>query len=269
MIQKVLVPPERGQRYYSLHYRFFIEAMRAAGIKVETGAVLHDYDVSFEARIDGRPVTIDFSDHFHAETLGLDMPIFKFHYSRARHGEIENVFPLSPISFHEWYSVPEIEYQPAKSRRILNAQRPGGAATERRAAVQAKLRKAFGDDLDTEITDQAGFWARAGECAVAVCVPGARLDILDRGQLQLMALGVCTISTRLDITLPFGNEIEAGWEYVECRPDFSDLIEKVEWCRSNPVACERTGQNAAETFDRACRPARLAHWIEQCLEVTR
>ncbi len=265
MIQNVLIPANNGQRYYETHYRFFALAMQAAGAKVETGAGLRDFEVSFETVIDGRAAIVDYSDHHKVGAIELGLPIFKFHYSRELHGDLPNVFPFSPISFFEWGAVNPLNYQPAASRWILNAQRPGGAAKDRREAVQAMLRDKYGADVDTEITDQTGFWHRGGDCLVAVCVPGARPDILDRGQLQLMALGVCTISPVLDITLLWWKTLRPGIDYLTCRPDFSDLPKAIEYVRKNPQTAQAIGRSAREQFKRYLMPAKLAEWIQLCL----
>ena len=265
MIQKILIPVNNGQRYYESHYRFFALAMQAAGIKVEAKAGLRDFEVSFETMIDGRPAVIDYSDHHKVEAVDLCLPIFKSHYSKERHRDLPNVFPFSPISFYDWGEVKPVNYQPAESRRILNAQRPGGAAKDRREAVQAMHRDRYGADLDTEITDQVGFWRRGGDCLVAVCIPGARTDILDRGQLQLMALGVCTISPVLEITLPWWKTLRPGVDYLTCQPDFSNLPEAIEFVRQNPKTAQDIGQSAGEMFKRYLMPTELAEWMQLCL----
>jgi len=67
-----------------------------------------------------------------------------------------------------------------------------GAEGIRRSMIQRK----YGNLADVSLTDQVSFWRKISGCAVAIFVPGARIDILDRGQIQFMAFGACTISRR-------------------------------------------------------------------------
>jgi hypothetical protein len=97
---------------------------------------------------------------------------------------------------------------------------------------------------------------------VHVCVPGARNDILDRGQLQAMAFGCCTISPVLADCLAWNKELVPGVHYLSCANDYSDLIEKIEWCKSNRDKCIEIGQNAKILFQETSVPSKLLEWIK-------
>ncbi|GAI65494.1 unnamed protein product, partial [marine sediment metagenome] len=102
-----------------------------------------------------------------------------------KHGRLENTYPLTPISFYDWNRYvklqAKIEYT-CNTDKILNNQKPGADAMERRTRVQKMLKKKYRTDLDMEMTDKETFWKKINNCLVSVCIPGARNDILDRGQ---------------------------------------------------------------------------------------
>ena len=268
MIKSILVPAKKDQHYYDPHYRFFINMAKAVGVGVKT----------FEDNRKGKgfPIwfrnyraLIDFGDH---TTLADDIDkfdiIFKYHYSKHKHADgMAKLYPLVPISFLSWTSyerlLPRIVYT-ARDGRILNNQRPGAAAKERRTNVQRMLLQKYGIDVDRAITDQLTFWLKINKAFVAVCVPGARNDILDRGQWQQMAFGTCTISPRLDIMLNHWREPMPGIHYVECAADYSDLLDVIERCRSNRAACVEIGRNAKELFAATATPERVWAWINTC-----
>jgi len=267
MIKSILMPAKTDQRYYDTHYRFFINTAKAAGVGVKT----------FEDNRKGQGFVmwfrnyralVDFGDHM---CLAEDMAdfdiVFKFHYSKVRHAGIERLYPLVPISFHNWGSytrlLPKINYT-ANGDRILNNQRPGAAAIERRTTVQHMLMREYGIKIDRAITDQLTFWLKVNKAFVAVCVPGARNDILDRGQWQQMAFGMCTISPRLNIMLTHWREPMPGVHYVECAGDYADLLDVIERCRSNRGTCVEIGRNAKELFAATATPERVWAWINAC-----
>ena len=120
-------------------------------------------------------------------------------------------------------------------------------------------------DYDNKITDQVTYWKKANNCLVSVHVPGARNDMLDRAQYQFMAFGVCTISPYLKDVLPHRAVFQPDYHYVECKPDYSDLIEKIEWCKKNRKKCIQIGKNAKDYFIAFCLPRVIVRWMELCL----
>jgi hypothetical protein len=228
--------------------------------------------VGFKVYIDGVEVIIDFSDHlkvlpgYDSES---DVPYFKYHYDVDHHGRYQRVYPLCPVSFHSW-----VNYFNTKHRtdykavgRILNNQRPGGNATERREKVQSILNDAFGVHVDMNFYPNQGvFWSLINDCLVSVCVPGARNDILDRGQFQYMALGCCTISPRIRCVLPWYRRLEPGIHFVECKSDYTDLVKKIHWCGANQKGCIQIGENAKELFYKTSIPSVLVKWMMKCIK---
>jgi hypothetical protein len=262
-------PANTGQRYYESHYKFFLTMARAAGMKVTVKRLPED-GRGFWFRYKGIKILVDFGDH---RTIGQNIKnypiIFRYHFSPRIHNKIENCYPLTPISFYDWdkFNLLKryIAYR-ANNHRILNNQKPGAAAEKRRRFVQARLIKEYGGWLDTSITSKEIFWKKINECLVSVCVPGARNDILDRGQFQYMAFGACTISPPLDVTLPFWRRPVPNIHYLACRPDYLDLKDRIEWCRENRERCVIIGQNAKILFHETSTPEKVWAWINNCIE---
>jgi len=267
---------DEGQRYYPTHYLFFINLARAAGVNVRfTLPPRADSQKGtgrrgFIFKYYGQDVLVDFGDHpTEAEDIDNFGTVFRYHYSKRRHGPRENVFPLTPISFHNWGQFSrmrkKINYR-ANAPWILNNQRPRHAAVKRRRRAQFILREAFGAKADFSMTGQEAFWRKINNCFLSVCIPGARETILDRGQLQQMAFGCATLSTPLDIVLPDWKEPEPGVHYLTCSPDFSDLVGTIERFEDRRRDLREVGANAARLFQESCMPARVWDWIERTLD---
>lgn len=226
--------------------------------------------------VNGKQILINSSDHYYLtynDEFPL-IPIFKFHYYREMHDDIENVFPIGPMFAHndrydnsqklnDYFSVRNnFNYNPGNV--IMNKQRPFGNAIERRNEVRQILSKAGARFGGTG--SQIKFWAELEKCLVSVCVPGAHNDMLDRGQYESIGLGVCTISPRIKTVMPWDQDLIPSEHYISCADDYSDLLEKVEWCLDNKGECKRIGDNARALFDEYCLPDRYLGWIEKTME---
>jgi hypothetical protein len=269
--------PERSKdssahRYYDSHFRFILRIFQANGCKVEyylpTRADLSDCRVC-RVGFAGIQIAFDVSDHLddveERLLVGADV-VFKFHYCASIHGERSNAFPFSPVSFFDWseyYSLSRALRYTATGP-VLNNQRPHTQNWLRRNAVQSVLRQRYGTGVDVSITDQLTFWNKISHSLVSVCVPGARVDILDRGQLQYMAFGGCTVSPKLRIDLPFGRQLIANTHYLECANDWSNLVERVEYAREHPELCLMIGANAKRLFQDSLTEKALFRWIQRC-----
>jgi len=267
-MNKIRFPRRENQRYYRYHYTFLLNVFKEAGINVQLCPSTELDTTRFTINIDGENVCIDFSDH---TELYKDHKkykhYFKYHYTEGLHEKYSNVYPLSPISFLNWdnYFFNDIKYT-CNNNIILNNQRPYAGALERRRKVQHLLKSAYKwRNLDFKLTDQKTYWEKINNCLVHVFVPGARNDMLDRGQFQYMAFGCCTISPILKTKLPYSQELVPGYHYIEIKPDYSDLIEKIEWCKTHRKECIKIGQNAKYLFTAFCRPAKIVRWMELCL----
>ena len=260
---KIILPIDGPKpSYYKAYVGYLLNVLVANDIHPTfEGHATHNV---FEIKIDSKSAIVDFSD-FQKIDKCYDLPYFKFHWCKSEHGELKNVSSFTPISFYDWqefYALRNhIEYK-CNSDLIVSMQRPRGAAVKRRIFVQSLLKRKYGKNLRSEfVNDQHEFWKTINDCLVHVCVPGARDDILDRGQLQAMAFGCCTISPIITDYLAWSQELVPNVNYVSCNYDYSDLVEKIEWCKSNRDKCIEIGRNAQKLFQETSVPSKLLEWI--------
>jgi hypothetical protein len=240
--------------------------MKFAGVEIKYNGKHHEGQDSFEIRANEKRILITFGDHLrildNIESFDI---VFRYHYWAGRHVS-EKFYPITPISFHSWrqyHSLKGFVDYKCNSDIVLNNQEPKANALFRRENVQEILASKYKNKLDTTITSQTTYWMKLNNCLVSVCVPGARPDILDRGQIQQWAFGGCTISPFLKATLPGFIIPKPGTHYIECKLDYSDLIEKIEWCRENREKCIEIGRNAKKLFEETCLPGKVLAWISE------
>ena len=267
---KIKFPKKERQRYYRFHYTFLLNIFKEAGCDIEFCPSTVLDTTRFTINIDGKKACVDFSDH--AELYKDHKKYkyyFKYHYAKELHEKYSNIYPLSPISFLTWEryfdGLNKIKYT-CNNNMVLNNQRPYAGALKRRRTVRKLLKDRYEDKVDFTLTDQKTYWEKINNCLVGVFVPGARNDMLDRAQYQFMAFGACTISPKLNINLPYNTELAPGTDYIQCKNDYSDLIEKIEWCKTHRKECIKIGQNAKHLFMAFCLPHQIVKWIEQCLK---
>jgi hypothetical protein len=269
---KILFPTySKNIRYYDIHYRYLLNIFQVLNWDIEFIWTPDLKENSFEIIIDDLPILIDFNDHLEVSKWIKRYPIcFKYHYSKEHHSQYKNMYPIGPVSFYDWqaYSMLREKFRyKCSNDMILNNQRPYADATKRRRKVRKMLKGAYGDKVDTRFyQDKNHFWNLVGECMVSVCVPGARNDILDRGQFQSMALGCCTISPKLNTVLSNNRCLQGGIHYMVCKSDYSNLLEVIECCRGNRQICSKIGSDAAKLFEETSTPEKIGGWIQQNLE---
>jgi len=263
----IIFPRDEKTKYYKIHYQYLLNILKRHDV-IELGPPTALDTTRFIITIDDQEVLIDFSDFpdvYH--NVDKYKVCFKFHCNDRILQEHTNIHPIIPVSFYDWYKYYELEREieyTCNTDRILSNQRPYAGALERRRHVQALLKQNF-QGIDTRIYPQEDFWKLINECLVSVCVPGARNDILDRGQLQQMAFGCCTISPKINDCLSYNAEIIPGTHYIECAPDYSNLIEKIEWVKSNRKQALEIGNTAKKLFEETCTPKVLWQWIKEVL----
>lgn len=273
-INEVVFPVNQDYRYYGLHYQYIADSIKAAGIKLTFSDKMKEVDgTAFHLQVDGEPVFFDFSDFPNLKESQINHPnYFKFHYSEGLHEDRGNIYPFSPISFYDWNQFEQLKKQisyKANNDLILNKQLPNCGALIRREKVQSILRNAFGLSADFNLVEQEAFWNSINNCLVSVCVPGARNNMLDRGQIQYMAFGCCTIAPKLLTVLPYYRSLVPGRHYIECCSDYSDLVEKVNWCASHKDSCIEIGNNAKQLFHKTSTPKSLWEWVGQVISTNK
>ena len=269
-------PEEHGQwhKYYSTHPQYILNLLRKGGAEIEMVPATN-FDcrstVSIDCMIDGHLCKFDFNDH---EIIDRDVSerykaYFKFHFhpSHLEGPREKNLFPFSPVNFHDWglYERLEPMINYSATGKVLNNQAPAGAAIERRNKVHAMLREAWGNQLDAGRYPKEEFYKLINNASAIVCVPGARNNMLDRGQGQQMGFGACTISPKLNTRLSYHGMLLPGIHYVECKPDYSDLIEKINWVRENKAEAVQIGKAAKKLFLETSTPEKQVEWIRKCV----
>jgi len=266
--------PNQWHRYYSTHPQYVLNLLTKGGADVKMVPATN-FDcrstISFDCLIDGHLCKFDFNDH---EIVDRDVSskykaYFKFHYHKSHDiGPREkNIFPFSPVNFHDWdlYNKLEPTINYVAKGKVLNNQAPAGNAVERRNHVAKILEEAFGSNLDRTRYPKEEFYKLINNASAIVCVPGARNNMLDRGQGQQMGLGACTISPKLNTRLSYHGMLIPGVHYVECKPDYSDLIEKVNWVNENKDNAVQIGNAAKKLFLETSTPLKQVEWIKQCV----
>lgn len=281
MIRAITFPqyePHVKKHEYTTHYMFIRKYAELNGIEVNvTGKSKKVYCGSstfFSMLIDDRQVIVDYSDHEPLSGGVTELPYFKFHYNRRTHGHLPNVFPIGPMldipkikDYESFFRLCEERIYSCNTDMIISCQRAYLGAKQRRNHVQQLLKQKYDANADIAFRPgQPAFWSKHRDCLVAVCVPGARNDMMDRGHYEQTALGVCVIAPPISTHLPFDVRLMPGKHYVQCRPDYSDLIEQIEWCRENRSGCRKIGENARKLFTDNCVPARYWEWIGHCLD---
>ena len=258
-------------RYYGTHPTYVLNLLVKGGAVVEmVPATNFDCrsNTSFDCKIDDHLCRFDFNDHeqYDWNSVSKYKAYFKFHWTEEGNNEL-NIFPFSPVSFHDWdlYDKlkPIINYK--AEGKVLNNQAPAGNAIARRNYVAKLLIDNFGNNLDRNRYPKEAFYRLINKASSIVCVPGARNNMLDRGQGQQIGFGACTISPKLNTRLSYHGMLIPGVHYVECKPDYSDLVEKVNWVRENKDKAIKIGLNAKKLFLETSTPQKQVEWIRKCI----
>lgn len=263
-------------RYSLIHFNFFLQYARVAPIEIELvppsdTVWLSDNELTFSVLVNDQQIIVDYADHWDRNWKKNypDLPYFKFQTTDQSHPD---AIPLGPpmvgvkkkgtkgATLREYNSLKwDYDYQPGET--VMCKQLPNGAATERRIAVHTMLRKEFCDvDIDANV-DQMTFWRMHENCLASVCVPGATNNMVDRGQIELMGLGVCTISPRLDTIFPYRKTLVPNEHYIQCAEDYSDLREIIWQLQKDPSRCKEIGDQAKKFYHDYYQPKRYWQWI--------
>lgn len=270
----LIVPPieSLAAPYHGMYLDFLAQVARRTGAAVRVHERYQAYSAAFEFSIVDSPrCLMDFSDYgsLPAPNIVAAYPhVFKFHYLGAYGPEHANVRPFSPISFHDWSAVTSLRpWSPDVSmilhKQAIDVSRPDLAKrrSKARSILQSFLKPEM---LDTAVVEQSQFFSQSENCLASVHIPGSWEHLLDRGQLQLMALGVCTISPDL-WTVTAGGRPQPFVHYLPIRDDFSDLKEKVQWCYGNRGKCYAIGNQARQWFMERLYARPLWRYLLDCL----
>lgn len=252
------------------YWDYFVNSAMHLRIPVQIDFQLHVVGpAAFEFIVDNTMCVFDFSDYLLIDTRCRHYE----HWLRAHYNASLTPFPafgsFPPVSFHDWKAyerLSEIQYK-AQGDIVLHKQAFANEPhrydiTRRRSYARQLLTNHCGSlSIDTQLDDQETFWLKALEGFVSVHIPGTWPHILDRGQLQLMGLGVCTISP--DIwTAPLGERPEPWKHYIPINDDFADLPSRIDWCRANRESCVEIGSRAKAYFKNHCTPEAAWRYVK-------
>jgi hypothetical protein len=277
--QHVTLPPRDvvgSDPYRQLCWDYLHSTLAVLPVTVDIDVMLTSVcQGAFEIRIDGIAAVYDYSDYLLVDGAQKDYRHwFRFHYTQG-YVPHDNLASFPPISFLDWEEFHEISsrlHYEASSDTILHSQSyeflAGSLSLRdhdlysRRQLVRNRLLVEFGSLVQTDRLSQRDFWQAACHSLVSVHVPGSWRHSLDRGQHQLLGLGVCTLSPEIWTTV-LDKRIEAYQHYVPVRDDFSDLIPQVQWCRDHRAECAAMGRRAKAFFLEHSTPAAIWSFIAQ------
>jgi hypothetical protein len=281
-VTNVLKFPEESQshRYNLIHFKFFLQYAKIAGLDVQMvqsndRVFVGNDQLTFSCLINDQQIIVDYADHSTKNWKHLypEIPYFKFQTTEKNP---KNLLPLGPpmvgikrngnkgATMREYNHLRHhYAYQP--QNKILCKQLPNGAATERRNQVQKLLLDNFADvDIDANV-NQIDFWKMHETCLAAVCVPGATNNMVDRGHMELIGLGVCTISPDLYTVFPNNQVLQPGVHYIKCQDDYSDLVKIISSLEKNPSFAKTIGDNARAFYEKYYTPKAYWDWIMENL----
>ena len=252
--------------YYRTHYEHvknYLSYIGKVNVTDNDTTIDGSHDNNFIVDIAGRPVMFDYSDHHHTVDLSVlpeNIKYFKFHTTANSN---KRCTPFPPMSFIDWnlyYDlVDKISYNPFGD--IFYKCTAYGDATKRRIFVGNLLQEYGKLKVDTEYVEQRDYFTSLANCRINVIVPGARIDILDRTHLQSFAFGIPVISPYISTLLPFGEMFEPNVDYIECLPDFSNLIELIEKYKDDQDYLNYISKNCKQKFAKTCTPANVVPWL--------
>ena len=252
--------------YYRIHVRYIINLLSGAGCTI----LFTDEDTSvdgskFVVMMDGSPVLFDFCD-FSCETTNWSGPYFKLHYDETK-TYAKNIHPFPPVSFYNWQEFEELSKNVVynSSGAISYRQRAYGGATERRTKLKSLLQSICKNTLETDILPQREYWRSISRDLVQVFAPGAREGILDRAQLQCMALGECTISPKIT-DMVADRCLIPDVHYIRCKDDFSDLPVILSIAARDSEMNRAIGSNVKALFKHTCRPNVIMKYMRRVLD---
>jgi hypothetical protein len=281
MENKLLFPIEYKQHKYKLiHFDFFIQYAKHAGINVELvdsndTVFISDDKLIFSCTFNGKQFIVDYADHSYKNWISDfdNIPYFKFQTTISNRIGIPLGPPMVGVKKQGSKGATLTEYFTCRNSfnyvpgyKILSKQLPNGAATDRRNYVHQILLDKFNNSVDIDANDdQIDFWKLHETCLVSVCVPGATNNMVDRGHIEQIGLGVCTISPYLTTLFPGNTELTPGTHYIQCKDDYSDLIQIIEELQRDKGLSKYIGDNAKRFYNTFYTPSIYWKWIVENL----
>jgi hypothetical protein len=229
---------------------------------------------SFPILVDGTPVIIDFNDGHNFNGLSFQYSHwlrFRFHSNCKPYPQLG---ALTMTSFSDWARYDQLQQQvreqrdPYTVRTIMCNQHLSFANDRnyrRRLMVRGLMHKFFGDRTEFNILPLDVFHQAAAQALCFVSVPGDWENQMARGQLQMIGLGMPTISPILYEQCCDGL-LQPGIHYLACRQDFLDVPDLVRWLDAHPDEARAMSHNAWLFFQEFCTPIAVWSYIKDRIE---
>jgi hypothetical protein len=263
-------------KYNLIHFQFFLQYAKSAGISVDMVDSNEQVFVStdqlvFSCLINDCQVIFDYADHStrNWKECYPGLPYFKF---QSTDQNSTDMIPLGPpmvgvkrlgcrgATVREYNHIKN-HYKYTPGSRILCKQLPNGAAVDRRQLVHKLLQENFSEVDVSSKSNQIDFWRAHEHCLASVCVPGATNNMVDRGHIELIGLGVCTVSPELYTLFPGHTKLTPDYHYIRCKDDYSDLVDILKHLTENPDVCAEIGKNARNFYNSRYTPKQYWSWI--------
>lgn len=217
----IIFPQYTNQHYWNIHYKYLLNIFEYLKCNIQ-----YKERPELIVTINNKDFLFDYYDYHDLRAVKRnDLPIFKFHC----HEETNQVFCFPSVSFYDWneyYQLEEeIKYNPKESDLISSRQLPYAGALKRRLEIQKLLNYHFGNKILLKVIPQIDYWKEIEKISIAVFIPGWCNNMIDRGHIQFMGFGCCTISSNLPEKLPFNQNFVENVHYIKCKDDYSNLID--------------------------------------------
>lgn len=229
---------------------------------------------SFPILVDGTEVCIDFGDWNIIRGGAAD----HLHWLRLHFHSSYKSYPwagsLPNSTFVDWKAYQHAQRRVRELRAggngttILNNQCPlwgMDSRQRRRYMVRGMLDYHFGGRCDFALTSQDEFFAKAETALCYVDVPGSWENILDRGQLQMMGLGVPTISPVIYDQCCDGL-MQPDIHYLMCRQDYLDVPDLVRKLDRDRDLGATIAHNAWLFFQEFCTPIAVWSYVKDRID---
>ena len=219
------------------HLRYFISLFDGYKIEYRVDDSIIYGSNTFRVTIDSKYRIIDYSDN----------PLLSVNDSISYHSVGGNNIPFVPISFNDWslYKYHRITTVYRGNSNIISMrQRLYGDARNRRYRARQLLSPY---NPLTNTIDQHSYLSEISNILLAVFIPGAYTNMLDRGHLQYLMLGCPTISPIIPESL-CGHQLIPYEHYIPIN-NINDLPLTIEWCLSHKKLLLDIGHNAMAYLD--------------------
>jgi hypothetical protein len=216
--------------------------------------------------VDGTEVIVDFGDWHNVSHAAFSHPHWLRYHFHSSSKNSPMLGSLTTTTYSDWSPYDSLQRRVRERRDarpptlILNNQSPYGhteSRRNRRFMVRGMLHWHFPDRARFDWSTQEDFFEKAAEALCFVAAPGSWENSLDRSQIQMIGLGVPTITPMIYDQCCDGL-LQPGIHYLACRQDYRDVPDLINWLESHRDEAAAISHNAWLFFQEFCTP--LAVW---------